>query len=783
MFFFAISVNAVSHDMQLPSWKTLEKDTFCNTSFVIPRDGTSFSRGLSKMAKDSNLEETATRVSCNGFLCDISCGEKTEIEYSSSAYHLNNQKGLVYVLPKITLKPKSESDLKQIINTYGNFFKSSERRVDSTCVLTCNVEKSETLLELANRISETGLVIWCEPDILAEICFYNTFFNDQYYLHNTGQTGGTTGIDISAPRAWSMAKGNPNIKVAVIDQGVDPDHEDLYGAVLSGYTAGFNNEIGAPLNANSFDAKAHGVCCAGIIGALDNEIGIKGVASGVKILPINIMPYTVSTYNSGWASTNDVSSAILWAAEHADVISCSWGYMSNNYFNNDIANSISYARNSGRNGKGCPVVFASGNQYALGTTDVSFPANLTGVITVGAIDKNGDIWNYSQRGASMDLVAPSGNTNLTGDVVTTDRMAALGYDASNYTSHFGGTSASCPQVAGVAALMLSIRPDLTEEQVRNALQTTAKDLGDAGFDTTYGYGLVDAGQAVYSIKPEINGTDLITGSSAAYFVSPLDSTMTVNWSVSNLYGGLMLSQDTHNPNSCTITRVNGVPGVGTLYADIYVDGVHVGHLSKFIMVKQNYIGSYKQDACNYYGVTHPSITSKTLNCGDVNFIHQGCMVTLNSQYIRNGINITHSGVAPDLWYVDYTNHKILFSLPLYSAGTPFNINFGSQAYYVIFFSATGNGNVVYLNISNNGTVYTLSIIRNDKTKLNNNAEDSLGKNDCISIYNAITGENVLEDRMENETYTLDTSKWKNGISIVRAVTGEEIVDGKMVINR
>lgn len=100
----------------------------------------------------------------------------------------------------------------------------------------------------------------------------------------------------------------------------------------------------------------------------------------------------------------------------------------------------------------------------------------------------------------MDVVAPSGNCNLQGDVATTDRMGIKGYETGNYTLRFGGTSAACPQVSGVVALMLSENPNLTEVQIKNILHNTAKDLGVNGFDFTYGYGLVDAYAAVQKAK-------------------------------------------------------------------------------------------------------------------------------------------------------------------------------------------------------------------------------------------------------------------------------------------
>lgn len=85
---------------------------------------------------------------------------------------------------------------------------------------------------------------------------------------------------------------------------------------------------------------------------------------------------------------------------------------------------------------------------------------------MGAVDKTGKIWNYSQRGDGLSLVAPSGKTDLKGDIATTDRMGTLGYEKGNYTEHFGGTSAACPQVAGVAALMLAVNPNLTTTEVK-----------------------------------------------------------------------------------------------------------------------------------------------------------------------------------------------------------------------------------------------------------------------------------------------------------------------------
>lgn len=163
--------------------------------------------------------------------------------------------------------------------------------------------------------------------------------------------------------------------------------------------------------------------------------------------------------------------AIDWAWEdgEADVLSNSWGYNTTEQFADNIINAIGRARTQGRNGNGSVVVFASGN-WNEWFSGVTFPANVSGVITVGAIDNNGNIWDYSSRGPEMDLVAPSGG--IPGNVRTIDRMGSNGYEDGNYYNFFNGTSAACPQVSGVAALMLSVNSNLYETQVRTTLQQT-----------------------------------------------------------------------------------------------------------------------------------------------------------------------------------------------------------------------------------------------------------------------------------------------------------------------
>jgi subtilisin family serine protease len=273
----------------------------------------------------------------------------------------------------------------------------------------------------------------------------------------------------------------------VLDDGVEV-HEDLALRLLAGFDPRNPANPGSPV----FNAESHGMACAGIIGASNNSLGIRGIASNALILPVRML------VNGFGYSSFEIAESINWAWDigQADILSNSWG---GGTPSQAITTALNNARTFGRNGRGCVVVFASGNNGS----GVAFPGNQTGVITVGAINKNGNIWSYSSRGAEMDLVAPSGNVNQLGDIRTLDRMGVSGDDIGNYNSAFGGTSAACPQVAGVAALMLSTNPNLTEAQVRTILQNTATDMGPQGFDNTFGYGRLNAGAAMREVASQL----------------------------------------------------------------------------------------------------------------------------------------------------------------------------------------------------------------------------------------------------------------------------------------
>ena len=262
-------------------------------------------------------------------------------------------------------------------------------------------------------------------------------------------------FDINVLDAWKITKGT-GIKVAVVDEGVDLDHEDLSDNLLTGYDAtdGLVGGILGGCNGND----NHGTICAGVIGAVDNDFGITGVASNCSIIPIrkqycNLDGVTVSY--TAWTIAGLQKAYEL----GADIINCSWSANSNIY---DTV--LDYVISYGRNTKGCIVICSSGNN---GGNYVSYPANHHKTIAVGSMESHGLRSYFSSYGNTLDIVAP-------GEKIITTSVGNSYIDVS-------GTSLACPHVAGVAALMLSVNPNLTSEEVREIICRTAVKLPDYTF--------------------------------------------------------------------------------------------------------------------------------------------------------------------------------------------------------------------------------------------------------------------------------------------------------------
>jgi subtilisin family serine protease len=347
------------------------------------------------------------------------------------------------------------------------------------------------------------------------------YFPMQWHLHNTGQFGGTPDADINAPEAWEITAGDPNIVVAVIDTGVDSDHPDLMNNLVPGYDFYQNDNFPEPTGSDPFEA--HGTACAGLVAAEgNNDIGVVGVAWKSKVMPIRDGTFDVFR-------VADSAEGFRWAAANGvDILNYSTGLPNPVPIIYSAVVDITKPGGIGRNGKGCVILAASYNEGA----SVRYPAAYPEVIAVGATDCNDQRWPYSNFGPELDIVAPSGQRyslvtaypdrwpKEKSMILTTDIVGQPGnssHPAFKYGNEldycfFNGTSGACPLAAGVAALILSIEPNLTYEEVQHFLCRSAKDLGEPGRDDYYGWGRIDARAAldmVLTCRADLNKDGIV----------------------------------------------------------------------------------------------------------------------------------------------------------------------------------------------------------------------------------------------------------------------------------
>jgi subtilisin family serine protease len=398
------------------------------------------------------------------------------------------------------------------------------------------IGKDQNALEVANKIKESGQVKFSQPNFYAMTYMHalipnDQFFPNQFFLNNTGQATndghvGTADADIDAPEAWDISTGSNTITIAVIDEGVERTNNDLPTARLN-IINGSNFASGSANDPDAAGDGAHGTCCAGIIGAQQGNLeGVSGIAPQCIIMPVRI-PFGIvpdATY----------ANAINFAWQNgADVLSNSWGY-SSTVDRPVITAAINNAITMGRGATGSVVVWSAGNtaNHNNGNNGiVTYPGNVAvaNVITVGASDRNDNQANYSPTSADVDVVAPSHraySSQIAGEsfeVWSTDIIANAGYNSTkqndggalpvvgaflpsagtnfqDYTGRMGGTSAACPEVSGVAALILSLHPTYTPAQVFNIITGTADKVGGftyaGGRCNEMGFGRLNAFNAI-----------------------------------------------------------------------------------------------------------------------------------------------------------------------------------------------------------------------------------------------------------------------------------------------
>ena len=260
---------------------------------------------------------------------------------------------------------------------------------------------------------------------------------------------------IQADQVWPSGNTADPINVGVIDTGIALKHPDLSANIKGSY-----NAINSRKSAN--DDNGHGSHVAGIIAALNNTSGVVGAAPAANLYAIKVL----NAAGSGYLS--DVIEGIDWAiSKNIKVINMSLGCDCNIQ---SLHDAVIRAKNAG-----VVVVAAAGNSA---TNPVIYPAAYPEAIAVSATDSSDQLASWSARGPEIDLSAPGVSIYST-------------YKGTGYAT-LSGTSMASPHVAGSAALVLFKNPGFTPDQVLAALESTATDLGDAGFDNLFGFGLVNA---------------------------------------------------------------------------------------------------------------------------------------------------------------------------------------------------------------------------------------------------------------------------------------------------
>lgn len=275
---------------------------------------------------------------------------------------------------------------------------------------------------------------------------------------------------IQALDAWDVVTGSQEIIIAVIDSGVKLDHPEFVGRLVAGYDY-INHD------AEADDDSGHGTHVAGVIAAgLDNGEGVAGVCPNCRLMPVKVL----NENNLG--SWSQLAQGILFAVDHgARIINLSLGASTPS---GTLASAVDYAVQSG------VVVIAAAGNYA--SDDPFYPAALDDVIAVGATTSKGVRWARSDFGSYIDLTAP-------GELIySTYHNLNNIYHGYTYMS---GTSMATPFVSGVAGLILSVAPELSADEVTQALILGADDLGVAGWDDDFGNGRVNAMGALESPVP------------------------------------------------------------------------------------------------------------------------------------------------------------------------------------------------------------------------------------------------------------------------------------------
>ena len=338
-----------------------------------------------------------------------------------------------------------------------------------------NVPKNADIPALARKLAKSQGIVSAEPNGITHLAFVP---NDSKYNQQWGPQ------KIRSEEAWDITLGDASIIIAEADTGINFNHEDLSSAIWAnddpvdgvdndgnGFIDDFRGWDFIQNDNDPLDGNGHGSHTAGTAAArTNNSVGIAGMAQST------IMPLQV--FNSGGAGTWEaIAEAVIYATDNgASVLNYSGGGFGGAQV---LADAVVFAWDNGMS-----VIAAAGN---ASTSTEFFPAAYPTVIAVAATDQNDHQAGFSDFGPWLDVAAPG-----------VDILSTFG-GASNAYATLSGTSMSTPHVTGLVALMYTLDPTLTPQDVRDLLQQNAKDLGAPGFDDIFGWGRIDAAATLAAV--------------------------------------------------------------------------------------------------------------------------------------------------------------------------------------------------------------------------------------------------------------------------------------------
>ena len=377
---------------------------------------------------------------------------------------------------------------------------------------------TDTTAMVAALVALGDEVDWVDVDgygTVAQLTPDDTDFALQYGMNNTGQTGGTADADIDAPEAWALTTGADNpVTIAIVDTGVGP-HFEFDGRLVPG----INTEDVLNPSTITVDScfsgliQGHGTHVAGIAAATGNNgSGVAGVSWGADIMPVRV-------WGSCSGGVSQVAGGLIWAVDHgADICNVSLVFTADFQVLRDAVN---YAHDAG-----VLVVAAAGNS---GGVTPYYPARYANAMAICATDANDNRASFSNKGSDLDVCAPGESIYST--------------FSPNIYGTISGTSMASPHVAGLAALIKSIAPELTHDEIRALINSSADDLvggicyqyqtitweAVVGFDYCTGWGRINAFNAIMATPPRILASVPPDGAIDARQPSEPDGSLPAGW--------------------------------------------------------------------------------------------------------------------------------------------------------------------------------------------------------------------------------------------------------------